>query len=675
MALPLLAVAPSAAASDLSPATVRGTVVQVATETPSHEDAGHEDHDATQTLLRTTDGSFRTLDGLGQYATGSDLTVGLRGADVVTVEQNRRATTLSAAPASTRQTVKIAMVVPAGVTQDAKPFTTAQVRSSLQQASDYWAGQTAGQITFAATTVQDWTTSSRTCADFGGLWSDAAKATGFSSAAGEHLVVVLPRNAYSSGACAAYGLGSIGANVTSAGYAYVTDLEPSLWAHELGHNLGLGHANSLSTASTSDVVWNGTDYAGATRVAYGNVWDVMSFSGATIGRGNVGIAGQYRLGLLRQGITEVTTTGKHTIAALPNAADGKVHGLRVVDPASGTAYYVELRGNSAGDDLVASDSRRPAKGVLVTKEDAAETNATLALDATPTGRAASDVNFTLPQGSTLSAASGKLHVTVNSVDGAQATVTVTFGAAPTTGNVTNPTTAPVKAPVGAPAQNGIAFGRDGVSRVVSGAILERYLAQGAQAGALGWPSSDQIAVKDGGLVQRFDGGLVYWTAASGARVVTGAILGEFGRLGWENSPLGFPTSDEIAVRDGGIVQRFQGGLFYWSPATGAHEVRGSIGSRFASLGWENSTWGFPTSGEIALPGGVVQRFVGTFVYWTPGTGVATVGGAIRDEFARRGWENSALGFPVGDEYPVAGGMQQRFQHGVLTWNAATGRVS
>jgi len=668
-ALPILAVAPAAQASTAE--TVSGTIVQVATETSSLEEAhegdhdhGH-DHEGTASFLRTADGGFTALDGLEHLATGTDVTLRLQGDTVLHVQQNRRATLKSA---TTRQTVRVAMMVPAGVTQDAKPFTTDQVRSSLAQASDYWSGQTAGQVSFSLGTLQDWTTSSRTCADFGGLWTEAAKATGFTSAAGEHLVVVLPKNAYTSGACAAYGMGSIGAEVSSAGYVYVTDVESSLWAHELGHNMGLGHSNALSSASSSDVTWDGSGYPGATRVSYGNVWDVMSYSGATIGHGNVGIANQYRLGLMRQGIAEVTTTGQYTIGALPAAASG-TYGLRITDPTSGTAYFVELRGNSTGDDLVASDSRRPTKGVLVTKDDPAETNGTIALDATPTGRASSDVNFTLAQGATLSAASGRLHVTVDSVNGTQAKVTVTFGAKPAAVPVTT-TPVPVSTPT-----NGIAYSRDGVSLTVSGKLLEKYLATGGPAGTLGWPTSDQISVKDGGLVQRFEKGLVYWTSGTGAQTVGGAVLGSYAAIGWENSALGFPTSGEIAIRDGGIVQRFQHGLVYWTAATGAHAVSGAFGQKYANLGWENSSLGFPTSGEIAINGGVLQFFTGGTQYWSPTTGAQIVKGALAGEWGRRGWENSHLGYPVTDEYPVVGGMQQRFAGGVLTWNAATGQVS
>ncbi len=76
-----------------------------------------------------------------------------------------------------------------------------------------------------------------------------------------------------------------------------------------------------------------------------------------------------------------------------------------------------------------------------------------------------------------------------------------------------------------------------------------------------------------------------------------------------------------------------------------------------------------------MPGGVVQRFTGGNVYWTPATGAQVVKGAILGEWGRRGWERSRLGWPVGEEVPVAGGVRQQFQGGALTWTAATGRVA
>ena len=36
---------------------------------------------------------------------------------------------------------------------------------------------------------------------------------------------------------------------------------------------------------------------------------------------------------------------------------------------------------------------------------------------------------------------------------------------------------------------------------------------------------------------------------------------------------------------------------YWTPITGAHEVRGAIRDRWAALGWERGSLGYPVSDE------------------------------------------------------------------------------
>ncbi|WP_432498305.1 LGFP repeat-containing protein [Kineococcus gypseus] len=151
-------------------------------------------------------------------------------------------------------------------------------------------------------------------------------------------------------------------------------------------------------------------------------------------------------------------------------------------------------------------------------------------------------------------------------------------------------------------------GPDGRTSVVKGAIQAAYDAAGAGRSRLGLPDGDEFPVRDGGRVQRFDRGLVYWTPATGAHVVEGAIRELYAARGWENSPLGYPTSDEIRLRDGGVVQRYQGALVYWTPGTGAQDVKGAIGERYATLGWENSPLGYPRSGEYAVPGGVRQDY-------------------------------------------------------------------
>ena len=82
----------------------------------------------------------------------------------------------------------------------------------------------------------------------------------------------------------------------------------------------------------------------------------------------------------------------------------------------------------------------------------------------------------------------------------------------------------------------------------------------------------------------------------------GAIRDKWALLGWENGLLGFPVTDELGTPDGvGRYSHFQGGSIYWTPQTGAWEVHGAIWDLWASLGWEQSFLGYPVGDESAFP--------------------------------------------------------------------------
>ncbi|GAB3713956.1 hypothetical protein GCM10028815_30790 [Mariniluteicoccus flavus] len=185
-------------------------------------------------------------------------------------------------------------------------------------------------------------------------------------------------------------------------------------------------------------------------------------------------------------------------------------------------------------------------------------------------------------------------------------------------------------------------------------------------------------LRDGGCFQKFEGGSIYWKASTGAHFIRGRIFAAaWGGQGWENGGLGYPTSDEICgLRDNGCVQRFEGGLGYWSFATDAHAVWGAIGQRYAQMGWENSPLGYPTTGELCglRDRGCVQQFQGGLVYFSPNAGTYPVWGAIRGAYAGGGWENSPLGYPTSSEFCGLrdGGCGQRFQGGLILWSARSG---
>jgi len=122
-----------------------------------------------------------------------------------------------------------------------------------------------------------------------------------------------------------------------------------------------------------------------------------------------------------------------------------------------------------------------------------------------------------------------------------------------------------------------------------------------------------------------------------------------------------------------------GGSIYWTPNTGAWSVHGAIRGHWEALGWEAGPTGYPLTDERATPDGVgrYNHFTGgdgASIYWTPTTGAQLVHGAIRNRWASMGWERSSLGYPTSDEYAVPGGRRSNFAHGSLTYRFSDGAI-
>ncbi|WP_285491652.1 LGFP repeat-containing protein [Amycolatopsis taiwanensis] len=216
---------------------------------------------------------------------------------------------------------------------------------------------------------------------------------------------------------------------------------------------------------------------------------------------------------------------------------------------------------------------------------------------------------------------------------------------------------------------------------VQGAIRSRWAQLGWETGP-GYPVTDETGTPDGvGRYNHFTKDTsIYFTPATGAHAVKGLIRDKWIALGWEGG-LGYPTTDETSTPDGvGRYNHFNragGASIYWTPSTGAHAIQGAIRSQWASLGWETGL-GYPTTDESVTPDGIgrYNHFSkSASIYWTPATGARAVYGAIRDKWASLGWERSPLGYPTSNEYSVPGGRRNDFQHGYITWNSATGTTA
>lgn len=104
------------------------------------------------------------------------------------------------------------------------------------------------------------------------------------------------------------------------------------------------------------------------------------------------------------------------------------------------------------------------------------------------------------------------------------------------------------------------------------------------------------------------------------------ISDKYAQLGGAGGFLGSPTTSETTTPDGmGTFRHYQNGSIYFHPLTGAHEVHGLIRNRWAQLGWEQSYLGYPASDEINLVDGSgrVSKFQGGELIWRSATNLVS----------------------------------------------------
>lgn len=341
----------------------------------------------------------------------------------------------------------------------------AQLERLIRDSSTYWNRQTEGYVPSAILSQRlissgAFANSWSTRCDSGKLWqvwSRAAQITGrtasqyLSPGSGNprHLVVMVDDR------CGQYGntpgWGTIGSlhsggmtwiNVGTRGSSPMTRMTGTV-AHELGHNLGLGHSNArhcIGSRSDSKVV-SGRPTHPCRDVVYGDPLSVM-------GQGNwlggtrppvVPISSRYEMGVLDSGdVRTVTRAGgtsqEHYIS---NAAysSGR-RGLRIVDPRVGT-FFVETRAAAGLDDAIGiphgavwkssrSNHFYQSPGVRVTRAHLAGGTVSTVLSVKDRVSGHSGRFQTLRKGARMELYPGNVRITVKSVNANGARVRVEF---------------------------------------------------------------------------------------------------------------------------------------------------------------------------------------------------------------------------------------------------------
>jgi uncharacterized protein with LGFP repeats len=228
------------------------------------------------------------------------------------------------------------------------------------------------------------------------------------------------------------------------------------------------------------------------------------------------------------------------------------------------------------------------------------------------------------------------------------------------------------------------------------AIDQQWQASGGLTSPLGPKDGDVYAIAEG-FGQNFAGGKIFFTPATGARIMLGAILDKYQLLGGPaDSDLGFPTVDEGPGRAGPDSRNttFNAGdnpVIFWTPDAGAHVVRGAINAAWDQLGGSAGPLGVPVEDETYDGDVVTQRFTGGQLSWNRQTKAFTTvppelaaqltGLSIPTDAttainaARRaaGGPLGPLGAKQGTQYPIGDdGAAQDFAGGTIFFSPDTG---
>ncbi|MGB3485912.1 MAG: hypothetical protein WBB07_27290 [Mycobacterium sp.] len=226
------------------------------------------------------------------------------------------------------------------------------------------------------------------------------------------------------------------------------------------------------------------------------------------------------------------------------------------------------------------------------------------------------------------------------------------------------------------------------------AIDQAWTAAGGDTSPLG-PKAGDIYPSGAGFGQNFANGAVFFSPATGARSMFGAILDKYRAAGGPEGDLGFPNMDEgpgrISPESRNVTFNIpEGGVIFWTPQSGAWVVKGLLNSAWDKLGGSAGPLGVPVEDETYSGESISQRFTGGQLTYDAGARVFTttppeLAGQLADlplpdgatseiDLAWRvaGGPAGQLGAKEGDPYPVGDGTGQNFVGGKIFYSPQSG---